>query len=173
MNESFKKQVLARQGCAVIMAGSASDQPWVEKIAASLEEYTIPFEVRICSAHKTPELLMRLIADYDDLNCPLAFVAVAGGTDALSGLLSFHTLGPVISRPPDTGGGGHNQSCLNNPTGSANAYIARPRNVGKFIAQLYAPFNPAYRRLLEESRQAKIAGLAAEDERLARMREEA
>lgn len=168
MNESFKKQVLARQGCALIIAGSGSDQPWVEKIAASLKDYNIPFEVRVCSAHKTPELLMRLIAETDDLNGPLAFVAVAGGTDALSGLLSFHTLGPVISCPPDTGQ--HNQSCLNNPPGSANAYIARPENVAKFIAQLYAPFNPAYRRLLEERRQAKIARLAAEDERLARMR---
>jgi phosphoribosylcarboxyaminoimidazole (NCAIR) mutase len=115
---------------------------------------------------------MRLIAETNDLNAPLAFVAVAGGTDALSGLLSFHTLGPVISCPPhpDTVGGEHNQSCLNNPPGSANAYIARPENVGKFIAQLYAPFNPEYRRLLEERRQAKIAGLAAEDERLGRMR---
>jgi 5-(carboxyamino)imidazole ribonucleotide mutase len=168
MKESFKKQVSARRGCALIMAGSGSDRPWIEKIAASLAEYGIPFEVRICSAHKTPELALRLLAEYDALEGPLAYVAVAGGTDALSGLLGFHALNPVISCPPDTAAGEHNQSCLDNPPGSANAYIARPENVGKFIAQLYAPINPAYRSLLTERRRAKIDKLAAEDQRLRR-----
>jgi 5-(carboxyamino)imidazole ribonucleotide mutase len=166
MKTSFTEQVRARRGCAVIMAGSGSDGPWVEKIAAALKEYGIPCEVRICSAHKTPEQLMRLIAEYNRLEGPLTFVAVAGGTDALSGVLGFHALNPVISCPPGpVDARGHNQSCLDNPPGSANAYIARPRNVAKFIAQLYAPFNPAYRKALIERGQAKIAELAAEDAR--------
>jgi 5-(carboxyamino)imidazole ribonucleotide mutase len=173
MKESLKAQARAGKGCALIVAGSGSDRPWVEKIAASLRDYGIPYEIRICSAHKTPELLMRLIEEANELNGALAFVAVAGGTDALSGLLSFHTLNPVISCPPDSRTGEHNQSCLNNPPGSANAYIARPENVGKFIAQLFAGANPACRRALEERRQAKIAGLAAEDERVRREEQEA
>lgn len=164
MKTGFEEQVRARKGCAVIMAGSGSDRPWVDKIDSALAEYGIPREIRICSAHKTPELLMRLIGEYNAMEGPLTFVAVAGGTDALSGVLGFHALNPVISCPPDAEGRGeHNRSCLDNPPGSANAYIARPRNVAKFIAQLYAPFNPAYRRALLERGQAKIAELAAED----------
>lgn len=101
-------------------------------------------------------------AEYNEVGGSVAYVAVAGGTDALSGTLSFHALGPVISSPPDA----PNQSCLTNPPGSSNAYIARPANVGKFIAQLYAGVNPKFRELLSTNNKTKIDSLIEADKKI-------
>ncbi|MBN1836740.1 MAG: AIR carboxylase family protein [Spirochaetales bacterium] len=157
--EGFWDRVRTKKGCAVVVAGSDSDRGHIEAIVESLAAYRIPCEVRICSAHKTPGALLELVREYEEADGAIAFVAVAGGTDALSGSLSFLALNPVISCPPDA----PNDSCLRNPPGSSNATINDPRNVGRFIAQLYAPFNLEYRELVRQSREEKVKKLAAKD----------
>ena len=159
MDSSFAQAASGRRGCAVVFAGSDSDRPHVRKITESLEAYGIPFEVRVCSAHKEPERLMRLLKEYEALGAPLAYIAVAGGTDALSGTLSFHALAPVISCPPDA----PNSSCLANPPGSSNAVIYDPRNAGRFVAQLFAPYNPEIAERLKVSRDRKVRALEESD----------
>jgi phosphoribosylaminoimidazole carboxylase PurE protein len=161
IDAAFKKIIQSNTGCAVIMAGSGSDRPHIEKVAAALRKYAIPHRVHICSAHKQPGRLMEIVAAYNALGGSVAFVAVAGGTDALSGMLSYHALGPVISCPPDA----PNESCLTNPPGSANAYIERPRNVARFIAQLYAGLNPRFRDRLEAEKAKKLTRLQKADSR--------
>jgi len=158
-SDSFLEKARAKQGCAVVVAGSNSDRGHIERIVESLAAYRIPYEVRVCSAHKAPGALLELIREYEEADGAIAFVAVAGGTDALSGSVSFLALNPVISCPPDA----PNESCLRNPPGSSNATINDPRNVGRFIAQMYAPFNLEYRELLRRSREEKVRKLAASD----------
>jgi 5-(carboxyamino)imidazole ribonucleotide mutase len=157
----FKKIVRSGTGCAVILAGSDSDRPHIEKIARALKKYAIPHRAHICSAHKQPGRLMEIVAAYNTLEGSAAFVAVAGGTDALSGTLSWHAMGPVISCPPDA----PNESCLTNPPGSSNAVIEHPSNAARFIAQLYAGVNPTFRERLEKEMARKIASLQKADER--------
>ena len=159
MGASFAEAAAGRRGCAVIFAGSDSDRGHVEKIVKSLEGFGIPHEVRICSAHKEPERLMSLLREYERLGGAVAYIAVAGGTDALSGTLSFHALAPVISCPPDA----PNPSCLSNPPGSSNAVIYDPRNVGRFVAQLFAAFNPELAGRLKRSREEKVKALESSD----------
>ncbi len=159
MEAEFAEAARRRQGCVVILAGSDSDRPHVERIIEGLEVFHIPYEVRICSAHKEPGRLLELLAEYEGLGAPLAFIAVAGGTDALSGTLSFHASSPVISCPPDA----PNPSCLANPPGSSNATIYEPGNVGKFVAQMYAAFNAGYAERLRRAREEKLARLAEKD----------
>lgn len=158
-SNSFIDKARGKQGCAVVVAGSDSDRGHIERILESLTEYRIPYEVRICSAHKAPDALMELIREYEEADGAIVFVAVAGGTDALSGSLSFLALNPVISCPPDA----PNDSCLRNPPGSSNATVNDPRNVGRFIAQMYAPYNLEYREALRRSRDEKVKKLAAKD----------
>ncbi len=145
---------------AVIISGSDSDKEHINKITASLEKYFIPYQVRICSAHKQPEKLMQIIEDYNKNNTSIAYISVAGGTDALSGMLSYHALAPVISCPPD----GFNQSCLTNPAGSSNAFIAKPDNVARFIAQMYSSINPKYKVLLIQENAIKNKRLETADD---------
>jgi len=148
VSAKFKKAMNSGMGYAIIMAGSDSDRDHIDKIVKSLKEYEIPHEVRICSAHKQPKRLMEIIQDYNSVKGLVAYIAVAGGTDALSGTLSYHALGPVISCPPDA----PNESCLRNPPGSSNSYIPNPKNVGRHIAQMYAGVNVRSQELLRKKK---------------------
>jgi len=159
IDDLFKEKMRSGKGCAVIIAGSDSDEEHIAEVSASLAKYEIPHHVRICSAHKQPEKMDEMIKEYNEVGGLVAFVAIAGGTDALSGILSYHMFGPVISSPPDA----PNESCLNNPPGSSNAYIADPRNVGRFIAQMYAGVNPRFIELLEEGKKKKDKSLEEAD----------
>ncbi len=159
IREDFISAMQSNRGCAVIMAGSDSDKGYVDEIIKSLQNYNIPHDVRICSAHKQPERLMSMIREYNKVGGLVTYVAVAGGTDALSGTLSYHAFGPVISSSPD----GINGSCLSNPPGSSNAYIGKPENVGRFIAQMYAGINPEFKDLLEKENAKKINSLEQAD----------
>ena len=169
IDEKFKTFVEDSKGCAVIMAGSGSDdkvkkgkKSHIENIINSLEDFSIPYRVRICSAHKQSKELIDIIGEYNSFNGPLAIIAVAGGTDALSGIASYHSLHPIISCPPDT----PNNSCLTNPPRSSNAYIPDPKNVGKFVAQMFSHHNQDYRDRLIEVNQEKIKSLKKDDERI-------
>lgn len=135
---------MSKNCLAVILAGSDSDKEHIEKIVKSLKKHKISFEVRICSAHKQPLKLMRIIDEYNKLNLAIIFITVAGGTDALSGTVAYHANMPVISCPPD----GYNQSCINNPPGSSNAYILNPKNLGRFVAQIFSLVNYEYKEII-------------------------
>ncbi len=167
VDAKFKKVMQSNKGCAVIMAGSDSDDKpredkpsHIEQIAKSLESFEIPYEVRICSAHKQSKKLRIITKEYNAVGGSVTYIAVAGGTDGLSGILSYHALGPVISCPPDA----PNESCLRNPPGSSNAYIVIPTNVGKFVAQIYAGVNPRFKELLEIEKTNKLRSLEYADE---------
>jgi phosphoribosylaminoimidazole carboxylase PurE protein len=155
----FTEGLRRNTGCALIIAGSDSDRSHIEKIISALKMYEIPYRVRVCSAHKSPGRLLELIDEYEGQGGALVYVAVAGGTDALSGTLAFHADHPVISCPPD----GLNHSCLTNPPGSSNATILSPKNVGRFIAQVFSSANPSLRKILKRSRAEKVRQLEEKD----------
>ena len=165
ITEYFCKAVALREGGVVILAGSDSDQKHIDEIVGGLEKYKLPYEVRIASAHKQPSEVFSLIMEYDALHAPLAYVTVAGGTDALSGMVAFHALHPVISCPPESSNA-VNESCLSNPSGSSNAYIAKPANLARFLAQMFSSVNKKCENILEEERRNKIDILRKKDEQL-------
>ena len=107
----------------------------------------MPFRVRICSAHKQASKCEELLSYYNQSIEPLLIVAVAGGTDALSGVAGFHSVWPVISCPPDKN---HYFSCVENPPGSSNALILKPANVAKFAAQYFGHINKDFHENLLE-----------------------
>lgn len=162
---NFKEKIesgLVGFGGAVILAGSGSDESHIEKITSSLAKYGILFDVRVVSAHKQGPRLSEIVSEYDSMKGFFAYIAVSGGTDALSGTLSFISYRPVISCPPD-----HlNMSCLTNPSGSSNAYIARPENAARFIAQMFSYFNSSYLDKIKGEIDKKKQNLEQDDERL-------
>jgi argininosuccinate lyase len=76
---NFRKDIESGEGCVVIMAGSDSDKPHIEKIVSALDDYGMPSQVRVCSAHKQPGTLANIIEEYDQVEGLMAYVAVAGG----------------------------------------------------------------------------------------------
>ena len=78
-----------------ILSGSASDAAIVEKAAAVLEEHGISYEVRVISAHRDPDVLDEYVKKSD---CRV-FIAIAGLSAALPGVVASKTERPVIGVP--------------------------------------------------------------------------
>lgn len=81
-----------------IVMGSDSDLPIVEKAINTLEEYGVPFEVHVFSAHRTPEH-SKEFAQNAILNGFGAIIAAAGKAAHLAGAIAANTTLPVIGIP--------------------------------------------------------------------------
>ena len=81
-----------------ILMGSDSDLPVMEASFAVLKQFDIPFEVKVTSAHRTPEATHSFVTDADARGCA-AFICAAGMAAHLAGAVSATTLKPVIGVP--------------------------------------------------------------------------
>ena len=79
-----------------IVMGSRSDWPTMERAAQTLVELGIPHEVRVVSAHRTPQLLFDY-ADAAEAKGLSAIIAGAGGAAHLPGMLAARTWVPAVS----------------------------------------------------------------------------
>lgn len=144
----------------VIISGSDSDLPHIKNIQAELGKFEIESNIRICSAHKQPVACENIIKELNESDVPTVLVSIAGATDALSGVLSFHSVHPVISCPPDKT---NHFSCVDNPPGSSNSLILRPANVAKHIAQILSLVDPGFKKVIMEKNAEKVATLLEAD----------
>jgi len=85
-----------------VIAGSTSDEKVYEKALKVLNEKNIPHELQIISAHRDPEKLDNYIKKCD----ALIYIAVAGLSAALPGVIASKTDKPVIGVPVDSKLGG-------------------------------------------------------------------
>ena len=81
-----------------IVMGSDSDWPIMQAAAAMLKEFGVPYEAKVVSAHRTPDLLFdyAAVAQERDLR---AIIAGAGGAAHLPGMLASKTIVPVLGVP--------------------------------------------------------------------------
>jgi 5-(carboxyamino)imidazole ribonucleotide mutase len=79
----------------LIIMGSSSDAPVAEKAKAVLEEFGVPYDSTVASAHRTPEVLEKLVKNSD----ADVFIGIAGLSAALPGAIAGHTVKPVIGVP--------------------------------------------------------------------------
>lgn len=84
-----------------ILMGSNSDYPQVEPGLKILDEFKIPYEVYILSAHRTPELVRRYARKAQGRGIKV-IIAAAGGAAHLAGACAAQTLLPVIGIPIET-----------------------------------------------------------------------
>ena len=81
-----------------VVMGSDSDWPTMQAAAVILKEFGVPFEARVVSAHRTPDLLF----EYAETAGPRglkAIIAGAGGAAHLPGMLAAKTIVPVLGVP--------------------------------------------------------------------------
>ena len=81
-----------------VVMGSDSDWSVMQHAAARLVEFGVPYETRIVSAHRTPDLLYSYAAEADQrgLRC---IIAGAGGAAHLPGMLAAKSIVPVLGVP--------------------------------------------------------------------------
>ena len=81
-----------------IMLGSASDLEQVEPAKEILKDFGVPFELRVLSAHRTPDHALRYAAEAESKGLEV-IIAAAGGAAHLPGVVAAKTLLPVIGIP--------------------------------------------------------------------------
>jgi 5-(carboxyamino)imidazole ribonucleotide mutase len=81
-----------------IVMGSDSDWPTMQAAARILEEFGVPFEAKVVSAHRTPDLLFEYAETAKDRGLQ-AIIAGAGGAAHLPGMLAAKTTVPVLGVP--------------------------------------------------------------------------
>ncbi|GHU11759.1 N5-carboxyaminoimidazole ribonucleotide mutase [Betaproteobacteria bacterium] len=81
-----------------VVMGSDSDWPTMQAAAVILKDFGVPFEAKVVSAHRTPDLLFEY-AETAKARGLQAIIAGAGGAAHLPGMLAAKTVVPVLGVP--------------------------------------------------------------------------
>lgn len=156
------------RGRAIILAGSPADRAHVESIQRALGEFGVSSQIRIASAHKTPQRLLDLIGTYDVEELPTVYITAAGRSNALSGFVDAATRYPVITCPPPSEQWGAYDiwSSLRMPSGVAPGLILDPANAALFAAKILALGDEELRERVRKFQEKNVARLVDEDEKL-------
>ncbi|MCC6670004.1 MAG: 5-(carboxyamino)imidazole ribonucleotide mutase [Planctomycetes bacterium] len=84
-----------------VIMGSRSDWETMQHAAATLQELGVPFEVKVVSAHRTPDLLFRYAGEAEARGIEV-IVAGAGGSAHLPGMTAAKTTLPVLGVPVES-----------------------------------------------------------------------
>lgn len=109
-----------------IIMGSESDMPVMEACMKQLDEFNVPYEVKIASAHRKPEEVREWATSAVDRGIRV-IVAAAGKAAHLGGVVAAHTPIPVITVPiktSDLGGLDSLLSMVQMPSGVPVACVA-------------------------------------------------
>jgi 5-(carboxyamino)imidazole ribonucleotide mutase len=145
------------------VGGSRSDFPVLEDAMAVLAELGVPAELRVVSAHRTPDHLFRYAEDAARRGIRV-IVAGAGGAAHLPGMLAAKTTLPVIGVPiptPHLGGMDSLLSIVQMPRGIpvATVAIGNATNAGLLAAAILAIGDEALATRLADWRARQTAGV--------------
>jgi 5-(carboxyamino)imidazole ribonucleotide mutase len=168
MSSSGQKAEANRLDVAIMM-GSKSDLETMRPAAKVLEALGLVVEVRVLSAHRTPEQAASFVREATE-NGVKAFICGAGGAAHLAGAVAAHTTRPVIGVPIAAGTLGGLDSLMSTvmmPPGMPVATVAvgGAENAGLLAAQIIAVGDPALAVRIElerETRRRKVLESDAE-----------
>jgi 5-(carboxyamino)imidazole ribonucleotide mutase len=155
-----------------VIMGSDSDWPVMSAAAAALEEFGVPHEVRVVSAHRTPRDMVSYASDAASRGLRV-IIAGAGGAAHLPGMVAALTTLPVIGVPvplSQLDGLDSLLSIVQMPAGIPVATVAvgGARNAGLLAVRILAAADPGLRDALAafadglaDSARAKDAALQA------------
>jgi 5-(carboxyamino)imidazole ribonucleotide mutase len=151
MNMSYLKPLV------VVLMGSSSDLPVLEPCLDVLKGLEIPFEVRVLSAHRTPQETADYVRDAEDRGVKVV-VAAAGMAAHLAGACAAQTLLPVIGVPVASGALNGQDALLSTvmmPPGMPVATMAinGSANAAHLAAQILALGDPELKERLKLSRK--------------------
>ena len=154
---------------AIIM-GSRSDWDTMRHCATMLDDLKVDYDVRIVSAHRTPELLREFCSAARDSGYRV-IVAGAGGAAHLPGMAAAYTSVPVLGVPVQSRTLNGIDSLLSIcqmprgvPVGTLAIGDAGAANAGLLAAAILANDDEALRRRLDELRSAQTAAVMADSD---------
>jgi 5-(carboxyamino)imidazole ribonucleotide mutase len=160
---------MAKQAPIALVMGSDSDLPKLEDALAVLKALEIPLEVRVISAHRTPDALREWI-DTAVPNGLMVIMAAAGMAAHLAGACAAHTTIPVIGIPV-VGGALNGLDALlatvnmpgGVPVGTVGLGSAGAKNAALFAAQILGVADPAIAARVAALRAADADAVRAKD----------
>ena len=142
-----------------VVMGSDSDWPTMQAAVAVLRDFGVPYEARVVSAHRTPDLLFEYAATAQARGLR-AIIAGAGGAAHLPGMLAAKTIVPILGVPVQSkalSGQDSLLSIVQMPKGIPVATFAigeaGAANAGLFAVALLATTDAALATKLAEFRQ--------------------
>jgi phosphoribosylaminoimidazole carboxylase PurE protein len=157
-----------------IVMGSDSDAPVMSKTTEFLDQVSIPYEMTVTSAHRTPERTAEIIRDAES-NGAVVFIAGAGGAAHLPGVVASFTTRPVIGVPLVSGSLQGLDSLLaivQMPAGIPVATVAvgeaGARNAAILAAEIIAVADDEMRGRLDAARQSMREGVIEKSKKVER-----
>lgn len=154
-----------------ILIGSDSDLPIMGETFAELKSLDIPFEARILSVHRTPEVTIKFVEKVEKWGCAV-FIAAAGFAAHLAGIVAAHTIKPVIGVPIAAGSLGGLDALLSTvqmpsgiPVACTSIGKAGAKNAALLAAQIIAIGDPSVAIKLQEKRMAAKTNLRKADDK--------
>lgn len=151
-----------------ILMGSDSDLPTMEAAFSVLKSFDLNFEVKVSSAHRTPQATHDYVKDADQRGCG-AFICAAGMAAHLAGAVAAATLKPVIGVPINASMDGLDAllSTVQMPGGIPVATVAigkaGAKNAAYLAAQILATADADLSAKLVAERQANAEAVIAKD----------
>lgn len=151
-----------------IIMGSRTDLPTMQEAATALDEFAIPYEMRVVSAHRTPDDMAEYGRSAHTRGIRV-IIAGAGGAAHLPGMTASHSPLPVIGVPvlsSSLNGLDSLLSIVQMPRGVpvATVAIGNGRNAGLLAAQILAVSDPELQQKIVEHKQ-RIARESREQNR--------
>jgi len=147
--------------------GSQSDWETMKHAADALERLGVPFETRVVSAHRTPDLMFEYAEQAAERGLQV-IIAGAGGAAHLPGMVAAKTVVPVLGVPVQSRALNGMDSLLSIaqmpagiPVGTLAIGVAGATNAGLLAAAIVANSDPVVRRALEGFRRERTESVLA------------
>ncbi len=147
-----------------VIMGSRSDWETMEHCVKTLESLGVPCEVRVLSAHRTPDALAEYIESAERQGVEI-FIAAAGGAAHLAGVIASKTLVPVLGVPMESKLSGLDSllSMVQMPAGVPVGTLAIGKagaiNAALFATAILASKYPHYRQALKQYRESQAQAI--------------
>ncbi len=141
-----------------VIMGSKSDWPTMQHAVEMLEQFGVPHEVKVVSAHRTPDLMFEY-AEQAEARGLQVIIAGAGGAAHLPGMVAAKTVVPVLGVPVQSRALSGNDSLLSIvqmpggiPVGTLAIGDAGAKNAGILAAQIVGTNQPKIREAVKAFR---------------------
>lgn len=150
-----------------VIMGSRSDWETMQHTASTLETLNVPFEVRVLSAHRTPDQLLEYAASAEARGLEV-IIAAAGGAAHLAGVAAAKTVLPVLGVPMQSSALNGIDSLLSIvqmpagiPVGTLAIGRAGAINAALFATAILAGSRPELRQALHKFRREQAEAILA------------
>ncbi|MGD9792353.1 MAG: 5-(carboxyamino)imidazole ribonucleotide mutase [Acidimicrobiia bacterium] len=148
--------------------GSRSDWPTLEHASLVLDELSVPYEVQVVSAHRTPDLMADYARSAESRGIEV-IIAGAGGAAHLPGMVAAHTVVPVLGVPIESAVLHGVDSLLSIvqmpggvPVGTLAIGKAGATNAALLAASIVSAARPEMRERLRQWRDSRTAAVLAD-----------